>query len=89
MSAKPATIGGDFNEGLGTVRQNGRLYHTPSFSDDGISFRLVHDDEKQTILGSSIVYNSHVARTSDGAGVTASHIARSIGYRLCVDWREQ
>lgn len=51
MSKNPATIGGDFTEGLGTVRENGRINHTPSFSDDGIGFRVVHDDSYRVLRG--------------------------------------
>ena len=82
MSKNPATIGGDFTEGLTTVRQNGRLYHTPSFSDDGIGFRLVHDDADRVARGGG--WNSYPedARVANRGRSTPSGRYTYLGLRL-------
>ena len=82
MSKNPATIGGDFTEGLTTVRQNGRLYHTPSFSDDGIGFRLVHDDADRVGRGGGWYYTPGYARVANRNRIPPSGRNSIVGFRL-------
>ena len=82
MSKNPATIGGDFNEGLGTVRQNGRHYHTPSFSDDGIGFRVVCESSNRVRRGGSWYVSAQVARMAYRGSYVPTGRYGDLGFRL-------
>lgn len=90
MSKSAMTIGGDYNEGLGTVAKNGHALHTTDFTDEGISFRLAHDDVTGCV--------NRGGSWSDTAGGARAAYRRwndpgdrfvNLGLRLCADWRAE
>lgn len=85
MIPKQAAIGGDTTEGQTTVRQNGRLYHTPSFSDDGIGFRLAHDSSDRVLRGGSWFYSAQFARVASRRSSDPTLRGGVVGFRLAFD----
>lgn len=59
------TIGGDWNEGLMTVTENGHELHRATFTDGGISFRLVRDDAIRVSRGGSRSLTAGYARAEN------------------------
>ena len=90
MSKRCMTIGGDYNEGLRTVTENGRCLHTAAYTDEGISFRLAHDDVTDRVnRGGSWSDTADSARAASRNWSNPGDRFVNLGLRLCADWRAE